>query len=359
MGTQHPLNVIGKPVNKVDGKELVTGKARFTADMKFPGMVHAYQFRAGVPAAKLLAIDTEKARQSEGVLDVLTADDIPGPNLIGILPPFDQPVMADEEIRYAGETLALVVAKTREQARQGALKISPSFKVLNPVLTIDDALKENARKIHPQGNITFSKELIKGDAHKGLEDADVVVTGTYETSFQEHAYIEPEAVCAVPDGDNRITIYASCQSPFHLRGHIANNLGVPAARVKVVQAYTGGSFGGKDDVAVEIGILAGTAALKLGRPVMISHDREESIKGCNVRHAARIEYTTGAKKDGTLTARVVKVFLDGGAYASESPFVSMKALIHAAGPYVVDNVFVEVTTVYTNKIGRASCRERV
>ncbi len=349
MGTQHPLNTIGKPVAKVDGRELVTGKARFTADMKLPGMVYGYQARSGVPSAKLLAIDTEKARRSDGVLDVFTAEDIPGPNLIGILPPFDQPVMADKEIRYAGETIALVVGETREQAKQGARKISPSYQVLTPILTVDDALKENARKIHPQGNITFSKELIKGDARKGLEDADVVVTGTYETSFQEHAYLEPEAVCAVPHGDNRITIYASCQSPFHLRGHIANNLGVPATRVKVVQAYTGGSFGGKDDVAVEIGILAGTAALKLNRPVMISHEREESIKGSNVRHAARIEYTTGAKKDGTLTARVAKVYLDGGAYASESPFVTMKALIHAAGPYVVDNVSVEVTTVYTNK----------
>jgi CO/xanthine dehydrogenase Mo-binding subunit len=154
---------------------------------------------------------------------------------------------------------------------------------------------------------------------------------------------------AVPGGDGRITVYASCQSPFHLRGHIASNLGVPAASVRVVQAYTGGSFGGKDDVATEIGALAAIAAVRLGRPVMIAHEREESIIGSNLRHAASIRYRTAARRDGTLLAREARILLDGGAYASESPFVTMKALIHAAGPYRVPHVLVECTTVYTNK----------
>ncbi|MBT3275527.1 MAG: xanthine dehydrogenase family protein, partial [Spirochaetales bacterium] len=350
------LNTVGKKIRKVDGLELVTGKAKFTGDLRFPGMLYGYEVRAGIPAGEILSIRTGAALELPGVKAVLTAADIPGPNLIGILPPFDQPVLPDKEIRYAGESVALVIADSRDLARRASLKVEVDIRPFDPILEPDDALDPEARKIHPDGNITYSKKLIKGDAERELSEADTVVTGVYETSFQDHGYLEPEAVCAVPAGDGRDTLYASCQSPFHIRGHVAANLGVPASMVKVVQAYTGGSFGGKDDVAVEIGILAAVAAGKLGFPVMITHDRGESIIGSNVRHAAKIEFTTGAMKDGTITARKVKVLLDGGAYASESPFVTMKALIHAAGPYNVDNILVESTSVYTNKTYAGACR---
>ena len=343
------LHVVGRRVRKVDGLELVTGRARFTADLKFPGMLYGCARRAGVPAGRLRRVDTAAALALPGVAAVLTAADIPGPNLIGILPPFDQPLLAVEEVRYEGESIALAVGSSREAARRGASAVRVDIEPLLPILTVDQALAPDARRIHPGGNVTYSKKLTKGDVQRGFAEAEVVVENTYETSFQEHAYLEPEAVAAVPGGDGRVTVYASCQSPFHLRGHIAANLGLPAARVRVVQAYTGGSFGGKDDVATEIGALAAIAAVRLGVPVMIVHDREESIIGSNLRHAARIWYRTGARRDGTLVARDVKVLLDGGAYASESPFVTMKALIHAAGPYRVPHVRVEATAVYTNK----------
>jgi nicotinate dehydrogenase large molybdopterin subunit len=343
------LKVIGKNASKVDGVELVTGKARFVSDMRFPGMLYGCTRRARISAAKLKSVNVKPAYSVEGVEKVFLASDIPGPNIMGILPPFDQPLLAFDEIRYEGESVALVIADSAGAAKKGADSIEISLEALEPILTVEDALKDGARKIHPNGNITFSKKLTKGDVDTAFADADVVVENTYETSFQEHGYLEPEAVCAVPSGDNRVTVYASCQSPFHLRGHIASNLGLPAGRVKVVQAYTGGSFGGKDDVAVEIGSLAGTAAIKTGRPVMIVHDREESIIGSNLRHAAKITYRTAATKDGVLLARQAEIFLDGGAYASESPFVTMKALIHAAGPYIIPNVLIESTSVYTNK----------
>jgi CO/xanthine dehydrogenase Mo-binding subunit len=343
------LTVVGRPVRKVDGPELVTGKARFAADLQFPGLLHGYARRAGVPAGRIRGIDTSDALKVPGITAVLMGKDIPGPNLIGILPPFDQPLLATEEVRYEGESIALAVGSSREAARQGAAAVRVAIDALPPILTPDEALAAGARKIHPGGNITYHKKLIKGDVRQGFAEAEVVVENTYHTSFQEHAYLEPEAVVAVPGGDGRITVYASCQSPFHLRGHIAANLGMPASRVRVVQAYTGGSFGGKDDVATEIGCLAALAAVRCGAPVMIAHEREESIIGSNLRHAARIHYKTGARRDGTLVAREAHVLLDGGAYASESPFVTMKALIHAAGPYHVPNVYVESTAVYTNK----------
>jgi CO/xanthine dehydrogenase Mo-binding subunit len=343
------LNVVGRGVAKVDGAELVTGRAKFAGDLRFPGMLYAVARRAGIPAGKIRSIDGSAALALPGIKAVLTAEDIPGPNIIGILPPFDQPLLAAEEVRYEGESLALVVAESREAAKRGALEVRVDIEPWEPILEVDEALAEGCRKIHPGGNVTFSKRLVKGDVEKGFAEAEVVVENTYHTSFQEHAYLEPETVAAVPGGDGRITVYASCQSPFHLRGHIAANLDLPASRVKVIQAYTGGSFGGKDDVATEIGCLAAVAAVKLRAPVMIAHERGESIVGSNLRHAARIHYRTGSRRDGTILARQATIHLDGGAYASESPFVTMKALIHAGGPYHVANVQVECTAVYTNK----------
>lgn len=342
-------SVIGKRVNKVDGLELVTGKARFTGDLRFPGMLYGYAKRSDSPAGMIKSIDISKAQAAPGVHLVFTGENIPGPNLIGILPPFDQTLLAKDKVRYAGESVAFVVAETKTQAKAAASQVTLDIEPTKPVLTLDDALDPASPKIHANGNVTFSRNLIKGDVDLGFAEADVIVEGVYETSYQEHAYIEPEAVCVVPGGDGRITIYASCQSPFHLRGHIAANIGQPASKVRVVQSYTGGSFGGKDDVAVEIGALAALAAVKLGRPVMVSHDREESIIGSNLRHPSRIKYKTGAKKDGTLVAKQVEILLDGGAYASESPFVTMKALIHAAGPYRIPNVHIKSTALYTNK----------
>lgn len=347
--SKEKFTMVGKAERRVDGYDLVTGKAKFTGDLKFPGMLYGYARRANIAAGRIKKIDCSDALTIPGVVTILLAKDIPGPNIIGILPPFDQPLLASEEIRYEGESIALVIAKTKAVAKSAAAKIIIEIEPWDPILSVDKALEEDARKIHPQGNIIFSKKLIKGDVKKGFKEAEVIVENTYHTGFQEHAYLEPEAVCAVPMEHKRVTVYASCQSPFHLRTHISANLNVSASQVKVIHAHTGGSFGGKDDVAAEIGSLASIAAVKLGKPVMIAHDREESIIGSNLRHASRIYYKTGAKKDGTIVAREIKILLDGGAYASESPFVAMKALIHSAGPYNIPHVFVKSTAVYTNK----------
>lgn len=347
--TANQLTIVGRPVRKVDGAELVTGRAQFAGDLRFPGMLHGYARRAEIPAGYIKSVDITPALRIPGVVTVLRGKDIPGPNLIGVLPPFDQPLLATDEIRYEGDSICLVVAESQLAARAGARAIKLSLEEIEPILDIDRALEIGARKIHPGGNITVSKKLLKGDIEEGFKQSEVVVENTYRTSFQEHAYLEPEAVCAVLSDAGRVTVYASCQSPYHLRGHIAANLDLPVSRIKVVQTFTGGSFGGKDDVATEIGSLAAIAAFKTGRPVRIVHDREESIIGSTLRHASRIYYRTGAKKDGTIVAREFKILLDGGAYAAESPFVVMKALIHATGPYNIPHLRGESTVVYTNK----------
>jgi len=343
------LKQVGRSVLKVDGRELVTGKAKFCSDFQFSDLLHGYACRSNIAAGIIKKIETTVAENIPGVVAVILPEDILGNNIIGILPPFDQPLLADREIRYAGESYCLVIATSQKAAKAGARAIKATIEPLSPILTIDEALAEGARKIHPSGNITASKNLIKGNVEKAFSEADVIIEDTFETSNQEHAYMETETVCAIPTGDGRVTVHASCQSPFHIRGHIAANLNVPAAQVKVIQAYTGGSFGGKDDAATEIGSLAAIAALKLDHPVVIANEREESITGSSLRHASRINYRVAAKKDGTIIGKEIDILLDGGAYAAESPFVVMKALIHSAGPYKIDHVKVKSTAIYTNK----------
>ena len=343
------LKQVGKSVRKIDGKELVTGKAKFSGDFNFPGLLHGYACRSKIATGRILNIDISEAKEMDGVIDIILSKDIPGGNIIGILPPFDQPLLAEDEIRYAGESYCLIIAETLVVARAAAKKVKIEIDAYDPILTIDEALLPDARKIHPKGNIVVSKDLIKGDVDDAFSKADIVLEETFETSNQEHAYMETEVVCAQPFDDGRVTVHASCQSPFHLRGHIAANVNVPAAKIKVVQAYTGGSFGGKDDAATEIGSLATVAAIRLKRPVMIANDRDGSIIGSSLRHASRINYRVAANNDGKIIGKDIKILLDGGAYAAESPFVVMKSLIHSAGPYNIDNVRVNSTAIYTNK----------
>ncbi|MEM3448577.1 MAG: molybdopterin cofactor-binding domain-containing protein [Nitrososphaerota archaeon] len=347
---------IGQKVPKKDGVELVTGKAKFASDLSFPGIVFAIKKVAGFPSGILKKVSIEEALKSQGVLAVFLPSDIPGPNKIGILPPYDQPLLCNSEIRYQGDGVALVVAQTREQAERASKLIRCEIEPLNPILEVEEALEEASRKIHPEGNITYTRKLLKGNVEEGFSQSDLILETTYRTSIQEHAYLEPEAVVAVPENDGRITIYASCQSPFHLRLHIANNLNLPASKIRVVQPFVGGSFGGKDDVATEMGCLAGMAALRLGRPVKMVHTREEVMTEANVRHPAIINIKTGVKRDGTILARKINIILDGGAYASESPFVVMKTLLHAAGPYRIPHLDITSTAVYTNKIYAGAMR---
>ncbi|MCR4429199.1 MAG: molybdopterin-dependent oxidoreductase [Caldiserica bacterium] len=347
---------IGKRIPKKDGYELVTGKAKFAGDLVFPGMVFAVKKAAGVPSGFLKKLDVEKAKKCDGVLAVILPSDIPGPNKIGVLPPYDQPLLVTDQIRYQGDGLALVVAETREQAEKATSLIEVEIEPIEPILEPEDALNQDDRKIHPEGNLIFKRRLVKGNIEDGFKESDVILETEYRSSIQEHAYLEPEAVVVVPENDGRITVYASCQSPFHLRLHIAANLGLPASKVRVLQPFVGGSFGGKDDVATEMGCLAGVAALKLMRPVKMVHTREEVMTQANVRHPSIIRIKTGAKRDGTLVARKIEIVLDGGAYASESPFVVMKTLIHAAGPYRIPNLDVTSMAVYTNKIYSGAMR---
>ncbi len=336
--------VIGRNCRRVDGIAKVKGSAFFAADRKIDGMLLARVLRSRVPHAVLNKIDARSALEVPGVVAVYTASDIPGENRVGIIVK-DEPVLVDDRIRRVGDALALVVAESEEALAAALPAIKVWYEELPGIFSPAQAMAGGAPAIHGQGNIQSVTRIVKGDADSALKEARVVISRRYTTQMVEHAYLEPEAgLAAVEDG--QVTIWASTQNPHYDRREVARVLGIGQNRVRVVQAPTGGGFGGKLDISVQC--LLGLAAWKSGRPVRMVYSREESMEFSPKRHPCVIDYTSACDGDGRLLAVKVKIVGDTGAYASYGPATLKRAAVHASGPYQVPNVFIEAYCVYTN-----------
>ncbi|MEZ0393613.1 MAG: xanthine dehydrogenase family protein molybdopterin-binding subunit [Desulfurococcaceae archaeon] len=350
---------VGKHIVRWDAISKITGKPIFTADLlkNIKNPVFVYSVRTKYAHAKLKRIDVADALKYPGVLRVLTHKDVPGINDVGYVLP-DQPLLADRKVRYIGDTVALIVAESLENAREAAELVHVDYEplpvYLDPLEIIDlETLKEKPHElIHDErGTDILTRYKIRvGDVEKALKDASVVVENTYRTPFQEHAYLEPEAAIALPEPDGSVTVYVKTQCPFDTRKAVSNVLGLPYNMVRIVAPALGGGFGGAEDVGNEIAAKAALAALATGRPAVLLHTREESIVGHTKRHASISWYRHAATRDGRLLAVEAKVVLDKGAYASLGPFVAWRAVVHSTGPYRVENAKVDVVAVYTNKI---------
>ncbi|MBC2581972.1 molybdopterin cofactor-binding domain-containing protein [Clostridium sp. DJ247] len=337
-------NVIGKNVEKKDGIPKVTGKAMFARDINFEGMLHAKVLRSKVAHAVLKNIDTSKAEKLPGVVCVLTSKDVPGKNRVGIILK-DEPVLVDDKIRRYGDALAVVAAETEEIAEQALDLIEVDYEELPLITTIDEALKEDSLKVHGDTNILADKTLIKGHVDEAFKKCDVIVENTYKTNYFAHMFIEPEA--GVSKYENGIlTIWASTQNTHFDRGEVARVLSLPQSKVRVVQAETGGGFGGKLDISTQC--LLGLLTYRTKRPVKLAYTREESMEVSSKRHPHIMKYKTGADKNGKLLAMEAEFVQDSGAYASYGPAVVTRSMVHSTGPYEIPNIRVKSTMVYTN-----------
>lgn len=335
---------VGSPVTRKDGVLKVCGKARFTDDLKMPGMLHARVVRSTVPHARLKSIDTGPARSLPGVAAVLTAGDIPGKNRVGIVKK-DEPVLVDDKIRRFGDALALVAADTPAAAKAAAGAVRVRYEELEAVFDAGEALLPGAPAVHEQGNLMMHRKIRRGDIAGALAQADVLIEKTYRTQMVEHAYIEPEAGIALREGDT-VTLWVSTQNAHFDRGEVARTLGVGEHRVRVIQQFTGGGFGGKLDISVQCHIALLAWVTK--RPVKLVYEREESIMVSAKRHPYVIHYKTAADRTGKLMGVEVSIIMDSGAYASYGPAVATRAAVHATGPYAVPNASIDVYGVYTN-----------
>ena len=346
--TKAPLAAVGRPLPRLDAEAKVTGAAKYADDYVFPGMLFGATLRAKYPHARIVRIDTERAKALTGVRAVLTHANVPGSKNHGLI--FnDWPVLCYDKVRYMGDAIAIVAAETREAAERALDLIQVDYEELPVVDNPIDALKPAAPVVNDftgHGNLLKHIHVDKGDADRGLAEADIVIEREYHTPTYDHAFLEPECSIGRVTEDGRIEVYVGSQIPYEDRRQIAASLGIPETQVRVIGTVIGGGFGGKEDIAAQIHVAL--LARATGRPVKMLYSRHESLIFHPKRHATVIRIKTGAKRDGRLTAVRAEIYGDSGAYASLGDKVMTRAATHAAGPYEVPNVKIDCYAMYTN-----------
>lgn len=356
---------IGQKSVRKDGFEKVTGQARYTADLAFTGLLHAKFLYADRAHARIVEIDASEARRVPGVHAVITQADAPMVRYGMFVK--DRTLFAHEVVRFEGEIVAAVAADTPEHAEAACAAIRVEYEDLDPVLDVEAALEKPSPLVHTdwqsyetQGGVDRGPNdcghmtSVKGDVDAGFAEADHILTETYHSDMSHAVPIEPHAVVAQWQGD-KVTIWSTSQVPFPARAGVAEALQVPQSNVQLVVPHLGGGFGGKCDFHFEahVALLARAAR----RPVrLVLTRREEFVATDKVRHATRIELTTGVKADGTITARQARMLLNSGAYCGDALYATEIGLMMVAGPYRIDHLHAEVHTVYTNRTPAGSVR---
>ncbi|WP_020375271.1 xanthine dehydrogenase family protein molybdopterin-binding subunit [Sulfobacillus thermosulfidooxidans] len=352
-------SIIGQKVIREDVRKKVAGEVLYSADWVMPGMLYAKLVRALYPHAKITKIDSQGAYQVPGVVRVIEAKDVPVNQF------YDDPsglgekiaqhkVFQDDEVRYVGEPICLVVAKTPEAAEKGAEAIWVDYDILPSVHDPLEALKEDAPLVHPHGNTVVEWNVHKGDVDAVIQDPGLVhIQRTYRTGFVDHLYLEPESGVGWIDNDGIVTLRCATQVLEHYRD-IARMLNLPENRVRVICPYVGGGFGGKEDMTVEPYLAIATWITQ--KPVKMVWSRQESLLARPKRHPFIMTYDVWAKPQGELVAMKVDITGDAGAYAMLSPRVLFAAAVVATGPYRIDHVDVKSRAVYTHNVPTSAFR---
>jgi len=339
---------VGTSGAKYEAAELTLGDRGYVDDIRVPGMLHAALHLTAHTRADIVRIDTSNAAAAPGVVAVFTAADIPGEQYVGIIYK-DWPVFIGEGQRtsYAGDVLAIVVADTKQHAREAAKLVEVQYEVLRPITDPVAAVDDPEVAVYgTKNNVLSVSAYQRGDIDAALGASAHVVHEVFQTQRIEHAFLEPESTLAVPQPDGSLHVYSGGQGVWDDRDQIAALLGVPTDKVTVELVSNGGAFGGKEDMSNQ-GQTA-LAAWLLQRPVKCTLSREESFLVHAKRHPIRLEYWAGCDADGNLTALKVRGIGDSGSYASVGMKVLERAAGHASGPYRVPNIDVECVAVRTN-----------
>ncbi|HET6341167.1 MAG TPA: xanthine dehydrogenase family protein molybdopterin-binding subunit [Gemmatimonadota bacterium] len=331
-------------MERIEGIAKLTGAERYVDDLVVEDVLWGMTVRSPVPRGRIRAV-----RFGDGVdwSEVVVVDhrDVPGENTV-LLIERDQPVLAADRVRHVHEPVVLVAHPSRETARRAAREISIE---VDPEPAVLDFTQEPAREDiqHGDDNVFKRIEIVKGDILDALASAARVIEGTYRTGSQEHVYIEPQGMLAWVE-DGVVVVKGSLQCPYYVHKAMTHALGRGPDQVRVIQAPTGGGFGGKEEYPSMIALHAALLALKADRPVKIVYDRGEDMVATTKRHPSWIRHRTGVDREGRLVAQDIEVLLDGGAYVTLSPVVLSRGVIHAAGPYACDHVRIRGRVVLTN-----------
>ena len=325
-----PVPSIGRNVPRKEGHAKVTGAARYIDDLLLPGLLYGMTVRSTIPAGQITSIRFDFDTTG---FTIVTHRDVPGRNIVALIQD-DQPCLVEREVRHYAEPILLIAHEDRERLLEARVQIdyAPSEPVLDP----------------SRSTTVFKKiDIVKGDVEAALAASALVIEGEYRTGHQEQLYIEPNGVIGVPE-DSGVTVYGSLQCPYYVHKALRVLLGLPAHHVRVVQAETGGGFGGKEEYPSMIAGHAALLAMKAGRPVKLIYDRVEDMVATTKRHPSIVRHRTGLSRDGRITAMDIDVLFDGGAYCTLSPVVLSRGVLHATGPYRCDHVHIAGRAVMTN-----------
>ena len=360
---KRPFYMVGKRLNGIDDKAKVSGSVIYADDFTMEGMLHGKVFRSMRASAKIKSVDTTAARNLPGVVAVITAGDVPNNRSVtsavgqttdlGLAQAVPRLVLAEDRVRFYGEPVALIAAVTPDIAEAALKLIKVEYDDLPGVFDVEEAMRDDAPKVHERENITAHWGLRRGDIDRGFNEADVIIENTYQTQFQEHAHIEPESGVAWIDDDGVVNLRVATQVIEQYR-EVAQTLGIPESRVRVRGTLMGGGFGGKEDLTVEpyIALLA----WKTGRPVKLTYEREEMMYGRHKRVPYKMRYKHGATEDGKLVAMEATLIGDSGAYVYLSHWILLYSTLHSTGPYYVPNLKVDAYSVLTNNIYTSAFR---
>jgi xanthine dehydrogenase molybdopterin-binding subunit B len=334
--TPPALALVGQGVVRTDGHAKVTGQALYVDDVRYGATVrsiHAHALIRGIT----LNLDYD---WSDVV--VVTSVDIPGENVIALMTD-DQPALAEQVVRHVTEPIALVAAPTREKALEAARNVRVEYQPLPALIDMARSQGEEPR-IFGRDNVFKKLELRLGDV-KAVQGG-VLIEGEYNVGHQEQLYIEPQGVLAVPREDGGVTILGSLQCPYYVVKALTRVLGHD--KLNVVQAATGGGFGGKEEYPSMLAAHAALLALRAGRPVKMVYRRDEDLRATTKRHPARVKLRTRVDESGRLLSLEADVLMDGGAYNTLSPVVISRAALHVSGPYRWETALVRAAVVATH-----------
>lgn len=356
------FSVIGKRLSRPDAYDKVTGSAKYTADITFPGMLTGRVFRSAVPHAKILKIDVSKAEALQGVQAVVTEKDISPRKKFaggflntpasakGVPPAWEDQYIFNNKVRFVGDAIAAVAASDEILVEEAINLIEVEYEKLPAVFDPRDAIGPDAPRIHDsaKNNIAWhmSCPLSEGDVEKGFQEADCIVEGEFCTTKQAPFPIEPSAAIAHYDHTGRLTIYSQCQLPHLARSSLADILDMPAGMIRLINPYVGGHFGVRLDFGPEL--LCAVLAKKAGRPVKLEYEREEDFVACHTRTGFRYEAKMGFNKDGTMIAIQIKAMAHLGGYISRAAAVGAVFMSMGIGNYKCPNKHAETDFVYTN-----------
>ena len=329
-----PVTAVGRSVPRREGADKVTGRARYTDDIAVPGAWYGRTIRSTIARGAIRSITLDPAFDWSRVV-VVTADDIPGDNVVQLIRD-DQPVLARTEIRHKEEPILLLAAADRGTLEEAAGHVRIEYETTAPVYAIEEATE-----------VFSTIEISKGKVFEDLKDLEVVER-TFRVGLQEQLYIEPQGAIAIPQANGVIRIIGSLQCPYYVHRALKRALKLTDQQAVVVQAETGGGFGGKEEYPSIVAVHAALLARKAGRPVRLIYDRHEDLAATTKRHPGVIRHRTGVKRDGTLVFQDIEIVLDGGAYCTLTPVVLSRAAIHAAGAYSCPNVRIRARAVATN-----------